>query len=533
MITLKTYKCSNKIDCSDGILNPDSGRLASVQMDVYTNPSFVISGASATIASGTTTGSTYYYNPSVSGTSAGVALDFGFADNYDTLTASTTTFNYNVYGYNPTTATFGNHVRGGDFSFPTRIFNVTGTTQSDTMNYGVLYSDNEYIIKPSYTYSATTLIEDIVINTLDLSDINTAINLTGNTFGLFNTGTTDGYFIVVDNPPTPEIATPTITETPSDYTLTMVQKDKTKGALEISIPPPTITSASTIKLQSENFTVGYSGQSEFILNMKADGDVLVTVNGVTLLKDVEYTFVDNRTNTTTVYIASGATLMTTDTLQMIYVNGASTGDGLSVETTQVAAIASGATGTAPAGAKVFYNTTHNKYEYYLDVDPSDPSDIKLIVNGIDLSYDLDYYQSSTVANRLIFDSASIVIGDVIAAYYLPIDSVSVINSLTTNSLAVSWSSVPAPTGIPGVFNLEVASSGDTSYSSVVYSGSTPYISGQTEYALNLTITGLNQTYLYRVVSEKTFTTLMGDQLVTKSYSINGNFDTNNKILNTY
>ena len=533
MITLKTYKCAKKIDCSDGILNPESGRLASVQMDVYTNPSYVISGTSATIASGTTTGSTYYYNPSLSATTAGVELDFGFTDNYSTLTASTTTFKYNIYGYNPTTGTFGNHVRGGDFTFPTRSFNVTGTTLSDTISYGDLYTDNEYMVKPSYTYSATTLIEDVVINTLDISDINTPINLTGNTFGLFKTGGTDGYFVVVDNPPTPEIATPQIVETPNDFTLTMEQADKSKGNLEITIPAPQVTNASTVRLLSENFTVGFSGQSEFILNEKADGDVLVTVNGLTLLKNVEYTFVDNRTNTTTVYMASGTTLMPTDTLQMIYVNGVAADNGLTVETTEVSAIASGATGTQPAGAKVFYNTTHNTYEYYLDFDPSNPEDIQMIVNGVDLSYDKDFYQSSTLPNRMIFGSATIKVGDVIAVYYLPESSAAVTNSLTTNQLAVSWSSVPAPTGIPGVFNVQVTSSGDTSYSSVLYSGSTPYVSGQTEYNLNLTITGLNQTYLYRVVSEKTFTTIRGDELVTTANSINGSFDTNNMILNTY
>ena len=533
MITLKTYKNARKVECSDGILNPESGRLASVQMDVYTNPSFVISGTSSTIVAGTTTSSPYYYNPSVSGSTSGVTLDFGFTDNYDTLTASTTTFNYNVYGYDPTTATFGNHVRGGDFSFPTRSFNVTGTTLSDTLNYGVLYTDNEYIVKPSYTYSATTLIEDIVINTLDLSDINTPINLTGNTFGLFSTGSTDGYFVVVDNPPTPEIATPQVVETPNDFTLTMEQADKSKGNLEITIPSPQVTDASTVRLLSENFVVGFSGQSEFILNEKADGDVLVTVNGLTLLKNQEYTFIDNRTNTTTVFMTSGTTLLTTDTLQVVYVNGVSSDNGLRVETTSVGVIVSGATGTEPAGAKVFYNTTHNKYEYYLDFDPSNPEDVQMIVNGVDLSYDLDFYQSSTVANRMIFDSATIDTGDVIAVYYLPESSVAVTNSLTTKELAVSWSSVPAPTGIPGVFNLQVTSSGDTSYTGVLYSGSTVYVSGQTEYNLNLTITGLNQTYLYRVVSEKTFTTIRGDELVTTANSINGSFDTNNSILNTY
>ena len=106
MITLKTYKCAHHIDCSDGVLNPESGRLASVQIDVITNPSYVISGTSATIASGTTTGSTYFYNPSVSASTSGVTLDFGFTTEIDTLTASTTTFNYNVYGYNPTNWNF-------------------------------------------------------------------------------------------------------------------------------------------------------------------------------------------------------------------------------------------------------------------------------------------------------------------------------------------------------------------------------------------------------------------------------------------
>ena len=197
MITLKTYKTAQNIHKSDGVLNPQSGRLASVQMDVITNPTYVISGTCDTISSGITTGSTCYYNPSL-GTTSGVTLDFNFTTEIDTLTATTTTFNYNVYGYDPSIGTFGNHVRGGPFSFPTTSFSVSATTLSDVINYSALYSDNEYIVKPSFTYSATTLIEDISINTLDLTDINTPINLTGNTFGLFKTGGTDGYFIVVE-----------------------------------------------------------------------------------------------------------------------------------------------------------------------------------------------------------------------------------------------------------------------------------------------------------------------------------------------
>ena len=133
-------------------------------------------------------------------------------------------------------------------------------------------------------------------------------------------------------------------ETPNDFTLTMEQADKSKGNLEITIPAPQVTDASTVRLLSENFVVGFSGQSEFILNEKADGDVLVTVNGLTLLKNQEYTFIDNRTNTTTVFMTSGTTLLTTDTLQVVYVNGVSSDNGLRVETTSVGVIVSGATG---------------------------------------------------------------------------------------------------------------------------------------------------------------------------------------------
>ena len=532
MITLKTYKCAHHIDCSDGVLNPESGRLASVQIDVITNPSYVISGTSATIASGTTTGSTYFYNPSISASTSGVTLDFGFTTEIDTLTASTTTFLYNIYGYNPSTGTFGNHVRGGDFTFPTRDFHVSATTLSDVVDYGALFSDNEYIVKPSFVYSATTLIEDISINTLDLTDLNTPINLTGNTFGLFKTGGTDGYFVVVDNPPIPEIAIPTVTPPPAEFFLTMEQKDLTKGNLEIAIPSPTVTSPTT-KLTSESFTVGFSGQSEFILNEKANGDVLVTVNGVTLLKNIEYTFIDNRTNTSTVFMTSGTTLLQSDILQMIYLTDSTSDEGLMVQTNNIIAISSGATGSQPAGAPVYYNTTHNKYEYYLDYNPQSADDIHMIVNGVDQTYDQDFYQSSSLPNRLIFDSATILPGDLIATYYLPESSASVTDSLLIKSLAVSWTSSPPPSGIPGIFNVEVAASGDTAYSTVLYSGTLDYISGNAEYSLSLAISGLNQTYLYRIVSEKTFTTIRGDSLITTSTSINGSFDTNNKILNTY
>jgi len=59
------------------------------------------------------------------------------------------------------------------------------------------------------------------------------------------------------------------------------------------------------------------------------------------------------------------------------------------------------------------------------------------------------------------------------------------------------------------------------------------VSGQTDYSLTLPISGLNQSYIYRVVSEKTFTTIQGDELLTTSISVNGAFDTKNNILNTY
>jgi hypothetical protein len=262
----------------------------------------------------------------------------------------------------------------------------------------------------------------------------------------------------------------------------------------------------------------------------------MTVNGVTLLKDTEYTFIRNKINTTTVFTTSGTTLIPSDTVQMIYLQDpGGTSEGLLVETTLVTSILSGATGDQPAGAKVFYNTTHNKYEYYLDYAPLDPYKIQLQVNGIDLLYPEDYYQSSSQANRLIFDSAIILPTDVIIAYYLPSadKTVELTESLTKKDLRVIWNSSPPPTTIPGDFNVEIAASADTSYSTILYSASTVYVSGQTEYSLTIPITGLNQTYLYRVASHKSYTTITADLLITSSYSQNGSFNTNNNILNTY
>lgn len=168
MTTIKTYKGvtyrsmmgTNPSAKSDGVLFPAVGDI-SLQADIFTNPTYHITGATDTMVTGTTTASTYVYTTSsiTGSTQTDLSLGFIFTGGTDTLTATTTTFNYNIYGFNPINKTFGYRVFDATLAFPMRSFNLTGTTLNDLVNFSFLPSDNEYIVKPSFPYSFLNLKE--------------------------------------------------------------------------------------------------------------------------------------------------------------------------------------------------------------------------------------------------------------------------------------------------------------------------------------------------------------------------------------
>jgi hypothetical protein len=67
----------------------------------------------------------------------------------------------------------------------------------------------------------------------------------------------------------------------------------------------------------------------------------------------------------------------------------------------IVTIYSGATGTQTSSDRVFYNTTENKYEFYLVSSPA--SDIVLSINGSILAKNIEYYQSTSNDRRIILE----------------------------------------------------------------------------------------------------------------------------------
>ena len=439
-------------------------------------------------------------------------------------------------------------------------FTGNSPTLTDSIINSIFEDKGEYIIKGGFGFTASTLTgktlsfedknetlknrgtynlyEDFTLNKYEKQykgfvdyfyDISILSGLTGITVGgqpLINTNlpyriydkTYDNYFVTLTNPDEPVF-----------------------NFADLS-------SGSTFQYISEDFTIGSGGQSRFILTHVPVGDVQVNVNGLSIKETDEWsgaslnsTLADNRIVDLVdkIYKESG------DTINVTYLRGTFLSQPFHLQQHKITGITSGATGSQSAIDIVYFNTTESKYEFYLDIEPKEAESVSIILNGAKLSSGIDFALSNTNKQRIIFlTDVTLAVNDIVLAYYLkPSQTLSGVTgttitrgSIKTRTPKIEWL-VPPPVDDSGKFIVDLVASTNTGYTftnNIHYSATTKYSGGVSNYFVTMpTITGNDETFIYRVVNEKHFTTIKEDVLSAKTVSRNVKIDTKDKIINQY
>lgn len=429
---------------------------------IFNNPTYSLSGASKIDCSGNT-GTTY-----VISTATTIPLTFNFTGNTNSFTANSATFKYEIYKYN---------VEGEMFYIPpvyksdTIQYSAFSGTNSISQSISVsgLSMDGEYLVKGYFEYNVCT----DFMNKLG-KKVDTLLYRNGLEYGLYN-GNEDYFFRAIM-----EAESPTFQSTLSN------------------LIPATSLNQLTI--------IPDGGLNTIILPIAIDGQIIVSLNGLLLAQDYDYTLsgsvltLSGETVSDDIITIISGTFGSTDRLQSdnIFINSE---------------IASGPSNNEGSN-KAYFNTTSGKYEIYTTVIPKTSNALIVMLNGAILTDGIDFYQSTSNPKRIILEG-DLQLDDIITISYYALTNI--VNGITTNTPLIGWSISNAPQTDSGVFSLEV-STGNT-FNTFYYSGSTPYIAGQTQYTDTFIASGNIGTKLYyRVKNSKNFVTFCGDIVNSTIYS---------------
>ena len=446
---------------SSSVRNKDISNVnMSSDMCIFDAPEYTINGGSVLNCTGAT-GTSYVIN-----TTTTIPLVFTFTGDTNTFTATSATFKYELYKYDSTANAFLVSP-----IYKSSLINYSGFSGTNITTQNIPISgislDGEYIVKGYYEFNACT----DFLNRLG-KKIDTLTYRNGTQYGIYDSNL-DYYFIATTSASTPNFVNNNITPPPS-------------GLFQQVIIPD-------------------NGQRILTITNNYVGSFVLTLNGLVLAPNYDYTYIGNVVTLT-------AATVSDDIISVIYTTGAGNvliGDNIYVTTP----VASGATNNQGSNL-AYYNTTTSKYEIYATTTPYVNGSIIVMLNGATLSEGADYYQSITNPKRIILEG-DVVIGDILTIIYFP--TTNTIGGITTNTPVVSWSIAIPPQAINGTFTLEVSSS--SSFSVITYSSVTAYVVGQTNYSTSFTVSGDIGTKLYyRVKNNKNYATICGNIVNSVTYS---------------
>lgn len=401
------------------------------------------------------------------------SIDFNFVftggmDSFDVVNSSDTTFKYGIYKYNAESFGFSLPAiySSGEIQYSaiSATSSVTITVSSTTLGL-----DGDYLIKGGFVYNTCT----DILKRLGVR-VDTSQYANGSLYSLYNEDL-DYYFV----------------------------------GLTSAMTPTFLSSFNQLgygRLVGFSMFPYYSGQTAMTFNANFISDPIVALNGLVLANNIDYVL-----SATTVTFVD--TLKTTDVVTMIGTIGSTYVAIHNDLITVTNPIASGAT-DGEGSNSVYYNTTTSKYETYATITPLNGNQMIISLNGVVLAPNIDYYQSISNSKRFILEG-TIVVGDVINLYYLPITNV--VDSVYTNDVSITWEISVAPQLINGEFTLEVSTG--TSFTTLIASAITPYSIGITVYQATVSLTGTYNSYLYyRVKNVKNYQNLTGDIISSEAYS---------------
>lgn len=411
----------------------------------------------------TITGATYI----VSADTQTIPLTFDFTANTQTFIDTEANFRYEIYKYKNDGAIFSSIP-----IYKSEIFSYSAFSATNSINQYIptsgLTLDGEYLIKGYYQYSACTNFLKLLGKKTDTINYKS-----GTEYNIYNNNR-DFYFIGVKDVETPQLIA-NGSNTPAAGTLVQASILPEAGVTFITKPSDVL--------------------SKFI----------VTLNGLVLSNLYDYTISGD-----TIHLA-GPTAPD-DLITIIYTSQG--GREFASDTIEInVPVTSGAT-NGQDNNLVYFNTTTNKYEVYTTVTPQQSNAVILMLNGVTLANNIDYYQSTSNPKRLILEG-DLLVGDIITLVYFPQNDV--VNGLNTNNPIVSWRIENFPQQTNGYFSLEVSTG--TSFNSFYYSGYTAYDVNNIIYSDNFTASGtVGQNLYYRVKNIKNYETICGKIVTTTAYS---------------
>jgi len=391
-----------------------------------------------------------------------IDLTFTFTGNTDSFIDNDATFKYDIYKFNPATNTFNINELVSSESIAFSGFSGTSAF-TDSIDTNDLLIDGEYLVKGSYDFNVCTEIMNRLGETVD-----TSIPLIGDEYGIYDSEF-DFYFAAIAAPPQPQFGLSDI-------------DNRQLGSLIV-----------------ESFLDFTGTTTEVESTFPWAGDIIVALNGLTLSEDEDFTTVGQ------VIIFNGTGLSLEDIVTIAYV-GDSNENGLVVENIIVdTPIVTGDT-ISYSGDSIYFNTDTAKYEAYTLANPIEFNDLIFTLNGITLANGIDYYQHETNLRRIILNG-DIYEDDIMTIAYNSYGSY--VGIIQVTEFPISWTVVPAPINEDGKFIIEFAT--DDTFSTIIFSGETPYVIDETVYFYDIDLTGYGGTSaVYRVLNEKRYQLIMNE-----------------------
>ena len=253
----------------------------------------------------------------------------------------------------------------------------------------------------------------------------------------------------------------------------------------------------------------------FQLGGNIAGQTIVSLNGVTMARDYDYTITitTNSSGFTFTEMEFLSPIVSGDIITYVFVSDGGSNGFKNKQILVTVPVTSGAT-DGEGSNDVYFNTTTGKYELYTALLPVSPNDLYVTINGVTLANNLDYYQSISNPKRIILEG-SVLVGDVINIYYNAFPSVT--GDIWFSDQPILWNIARPPQAVNDEFILQVS---DTeSFATITQSATTAYVIGSNDYNANITFSGtVGQTYYYRVKNEKSYRTMCGDIIYSEAYS---------------
>lgn len=433
----------------------------------FSRPPFGMVGADK-IKTGTTVNDDEVHIIPTSGTT--LDLTFSFSGDNENFISGDTIFQYNIYKYNQNSATFQSPELFSSGPIEWSTFSATSAF-TDSILVNDLALDGQYLIKGYFDFEICTNILGA------LGDRDSTFRLIGDQYGIYEEEF-DYYFAAIRAATKPR------------FGLTPNSPSTGLGALRV-----------------ESYIIEVSGTTELTISNLWVGNVIVSLNGVTLAEGDENDFTTLNSET----ILFNDSLSEEDIVTVAYVNGGNP-NGLVVENTIVPTpIVSGIT-DGEGSEVIYFNTDTAKYEVYILTEPVDFNDLIVTLNGVTLANGLDYSQSITNPKRIILEGVILPDDIITVAYNSAGTFVGVIN---VDNFDLLWTVSPAPINTNGLFTAYVADDESFSAGTIVYSATTGYITNETSYQVNIDLSGYTgTTAFYKVTNQKNFPVLSGGTIET-------------------